>query len=955
VAHFEVWSQEARVSAAVERIVARTRARTRALLAFHEGGKTLRVRFSYLVVRQSLFRLEPRLPAGWIPRQLLLDGQAVEHTYEKDGRLVLVFPTGLKPGAHTLDAILDTDEVDWVPSDGAARFELAALRSGLDEEMGWLAVATDPAFRVAAEATNGLLPIGMPELQSAGFAPSDRVVYAWRFEAPGYAARFRLERHAPQITATVMTRVAPSERLMGVHASLFLSIERTGVRELKVALPKGTGPLVEFTGPRIKEKRAPGKDADPETWTIVFQTRVRGAYRLDIVFERKFEEDAWSAEVPAVAVPDAQERGFLVIGSSPSTALTVERDGLREADVGELPEPPPGQPLEVLAYAAQPFRVAVSSRRHDPREVLQAIALSSHVYGVLSREGRLRCRAEYRVRNNDQPFLFFDLPPSSALLGVLVDGQPAKPLVEAGRLKLPLPRSKDRVAPFVVAMVYDTAVEEMGSSGEVVVERPRLDIDVLSTDYTLHLPRGFRVVGHEGDLVPLQEEETPTVLAALGELLPGGTRAAAGDPTAMEPLPGDGGGKGKKVGDRRRGRAGERSPDAGAATEKAKSGSELRREGEMDDLDSEARGAGAGEELLLESEKAVEEVERGLVAQNPQSPPTPAPGRPAAPARRPEKALLSLDIQFLQPDNVVRLRSLAPSGGVVLGYAGPDVFRREGYLGGVLGAAVGFLLLLRRKLLRVLAGASLLVVTFHFAGLSFLPAELARGAAYGIAAAFVLALLSRVRWPRRAAAAPLPLLLLAVAARADETVLVPYDPKHPEKIERVFLGSEEYHRLRSLAYPDEAARATVFSSASYEARLSGAELTLLARYEIVKETEEAERIELRFDDVAVAGATVDGRPATLAVEKGGYVLVLTGKGRRALEVTLRPRMADDAFAVPVRPVLGATLTVVHDRPNHEVSVVALGRSEGEVHHLGPVGTLSAAFRPRTEGFRAPEA
>ena len=92
---------------------------------------------------------------------------------------------------------------------------------------------------------------------------------------------------------------------------------------------------------------------------------------------------------------------------------------------------------------------------------------------MLTNEGRLRCRAEYRVRNNDQAFLAFVLPPKSRLIGALVDNAPAKPLVEGGLLKLPLARSKKRLKPFSVALIYESQVEALDDSGEFTLQRPR--------------------------------------------------------------------------------------------------------------------------------------------------------------------------------------------------------------------------------------------------------------------------------------------------------------------------------------------------------------------------------------------------------------------------------------------------------------------------------------------------
>jgi len=1087
LALYQVWSQVSRIEATVERVAAKTHATTHALLMFREGGKSFAARFTYSIAGQPLFRLEPFLPRGWILRQARLDGRDVAHRWdEAGGRLTLDFAAGLKPGTHVLEVLLDTDEVDWVPNEGAAAFELAGVRSGLDEESGLLVVASDTAFRVSTTATNGLETVGMDQVARALRRVTDRMLYAWRFERPDWAAAFRLERHTPQLKATVVNRLYPSERLLKVHATVVVDIQRAGVRELQIALPMGTGKLVEFSGPLIKEKRAPEEGADPETWTVIFQKRVRGAYRLEVVFDKKFEADAWNADAPEISVPDAQEHGFVVVFGGGTTAITVEREGLREADLGELPVPPQRPPLEVLAYARHPYRVKLTSRRHDPEPVLQAIALSAHIYGVVTGEGHLRCRAEYRIRNNDQPFLKFGLPERSRLIGVLVDGQPSKPLLEEGQLQLSLPRSRNRETPFLVALVYETDVEPLESSGQLTVDRPRLDIDVLETRYTLHLPRGYTLTGHDGDLVPLDLKQRKTVLADLGERLPSLAavfptagvdksvgppmseaaraedsdlrreveelkfwlaqyRKRYGDVTAGSEAAGEHAGKvenlalalledqeqvnvytlrtelqklGESVQDKdlkqrldsiqARLAAKERSvtmnremsqlealPKAKAETELADELAEKSapRSSRFKNLPDDVR-----KELKRAKKKSKEPARRGRGgSRRPRSAvppglrkpsdPEPPPSAPAAarkfvakgggraqpttgvktpPQRRqrPERALLSLDVQFLRPDNLYRLDSLAPTGRVTLRYARTEAHDRQHYLGFVLGAAafLGFLLTRRHSLLRLLPAAVLAVLALHFAGLSFLPADFALGAGQAFAALLVLVLLWRLaaavarrarRFRLKRAAATL--LLLGVYAEAGDEIWVPYSDD-PGKIDRVFLPAKEYHRLRRLAYPETAGRATAFTRAVYTAELRGEELTVRAVYGIVKETDGAERLPLGLHEVAVTKARLDDRPANLAIVKGGYVLVLAGKGRFTLELELRPRLDKSgetrSFRFPVRPVADARLGLTHDREGFDVKVVGLGGKADALHHLGPVALVGVTWTPRTEGFAA---
>ncbi|MEM8883110.1 MAG: hypothetical protein AAGD14_03485 [Planctomycetota bacterium] len=1153
LALYEVYDPAARIEVDVEAIASETGAETIALLALSEGGKALHIRTTYRIAGKPLFRLVPQLPAGWTLRgNVFMNGSPIPHRLLEDGRLVIDLPNGLQPGTHNLQVSLDTNEVDWVAENGVATYAWRGFASGLDEEKGRLAVAADPSFRVSVDGEQGVRSIGLNEL---GLAQNDKMLFAWSYENTRPRIDLSVRRHEPQLTAKVIQQVRPAEKSLKMHATVLLRIERAGISELKVELPKGTGEPVDFQGKLIKERRKPADDAETDTWTLVFQRRIRGTYKLDVRFDRTFEEDNWSATVPAVRVPEASESGFVVVQSTANTAVKVERGGLRQADVAELPYTPLQSPLEVLSYSQHPFSVTIGSKRHDSHPVVQAIALSAHIYGVVSPDGRLRCRAEYRVRNNDQAFLHCALPKTSRLIGATVDGNPVKPLLAEGWLKLPLERSRDRTTPVVVALVYESEIEELGTRARLKIRRPALRIDVLKTSYSLHLPEGYEVSGHEGDMVPLEQREKETVAEVLAETfgrsMPGAAlvASAAGAPksgtealdradlvtpeditiTFSNSLDPD------AVRETPRGPTSP-APAAGKARDRAKYELENRKwanevenraqlEVRIRDLDTRARelqqslAAGireiqANQKLtkkddkvyqalrdaieeksrLDEEIKALERIKRSYTADpsrkqaiidaqkidlsklresvesanakldslrtrrnfEPQSesapddsvaadkrPAPPAPNERARGTRRragekklrettreepeedadvdaedsfaydrkgkpggggrliakggrdestpalepkpkeasraqPERALLSLDVQFWKPDNVVRLESLAPTGEVTLRVTRREVFDTRHYLGFVIGLAFGIVMLLAPavSLLRVLPVAALLIAALHFAGLSFLSNDFAIGAGLALGLVIVLALLVRIprllawmwrmlrkiRWPRKPAAGATTLLLAAGLASAQdaEEIIAPYKGDATEKIDRVFLPAKQYHELRKLAFPTTGARRTIVADARYTARRTGDDVVVEARYRIEKETDAVERIPLRLQEVAVTKATLNEKPATLAVDaKRGYLLVLQGAGSYELVLELRPRLRRNGkasfFSLPVRPVATATCTIEHDVAETELSVGALGGVEEKTYRLGPVATLQATWTPKTKGFETVEA
>jgi hypothetical protein len=267
---------------------------------------------------------------------------------------------------------------------------------------------------------------------------------------------------------------------------------------------------------------------------VELQSEATGFYQL--IFEytmdldpkegiRRFSGPMVMGEMKGVE----REIGYLAVTGDPSLELTpVEKDlvNLTPVDEEEIPikfrELPPSVAAEIgrrtvpilfaFRYLAHPYKLVLSSVRHDEADVVTAVIESCKLDTTLTREGNRITTMLASVRSRYQPFLEIQLPEGAKLWHALVNGRRMRPLTEKrpeGEVtKIPIAQVQGVAGPVRVELQWEEmGGAEMGRFELVKLGVPSLlGVRILRLGWVLQLPRNYRVIGSTGTLERLPSE-----------------------------------------------------------------------------------------------------------------------------------------------------------------------------------------------------------------------------------------------------------------------------------------------------------------------------------------------------------------------------------------------------------------------------------------------------------------
>jgi hypothetical protein len=989
------------VSFRTERPSARVEADLRAVVDLAEDGPWIAASFLYRPRNDRLYGVEPRLPPGFTPDAVGVSGD-VPHfrSLSPDGRLSVVFPGGIEPGgavAVTVRGRLPAE--GWLSEDWKERtVAFPRLDPGpVDGAEARLGVAAPPDLDVREEDAAGMEPAAVSELRErAGFTTEGLTLgYRHRGGIPGGSVR--AVRRPPSVTAVVGVLAGPEEDHLRTEASVTLSVQRSGIREVRIVVRPAAGDDLRIEGPDVAERRRiPGNGFD--TWVVRFSRRVRDRTVVLLRADRKLVDGGAVVPIPSVEGAARQDL-FVGLEGGGELEVAATAKGLRDADPADL-APALGPRAAGLLEAWKGERgvetsLSVKVRRLDPADLPPVFADRVRLVTMLAQDGVARTRVVATVRNADRQALEVTLPDGASLQTARVRGEAVRPLVLGrDRLQVPLVRSPE---PFEVVLVYEEALDE-ASPGEARLRAPDLGLAGGMSTWIVRLPDGSVAVETSGDFAARPRSPATPILARflrslfrdLGDIAPKvslrGGDGGAGPP--MDPPPGG------FVADadlaEMESAAEEGAPPAPAAPAVP----EVNPSFGKTESDDESAKSKADVPMPTPEKKARERIA----------------------GRATREGLFGMDLRLLEAGPAVTAARLSPGGRLALAWRTASARRTGALLAGILAFAAGWLARRRGIGTPTWTVLALGLVTAAPVVLGAVDGAAWDGAALGTAAWALVAILAWVhrkdaeRARRKAASPATPaaaraallvgLLVLAPAAAsaADEkappqgraaqaqpdnspgpppaptvvkdpgdTVFVPYDPKRPETLktpERVFLPYARYVELWNAAHPEERiepARPPVVVVADYRATVDGRILVVEAGWLV--DPVDGGLVPLP-PGAAVEELTLDGKPATAASLPGGAGVVLAvPKGAKAAERRLvravlrfpiEGREPGGAVKAAIPPAARTRLQATLPVPDAVVSVRAGGGWTSTTAagatvvdaDLGPVGALEIAWTPK---------
>ncbi|MES2706425.1 MAG: hypothetical protein V4726_07465 [Verrucomicrobiota bacterium] len=511
--------------------------------------------------------LTPRDGTLFSPRlENLGAGEEIESVLTADGKEMpwkkteagLTFPgnEGLaagKPWTVVVESRLDPPGWQNMTEQALTLSLTSAKVPGAGKVNGYVALSFDESRQVVSQPVSGLEP--RDPAQFAGTLPLTGQL-AWS-RLDDFQLNLAVSRRVPEYDAAVVLYALPLLNGLEVEGALTLSIDRSPLREIRVAFPAAAAPSVRWDSPLLAESFL-----EPDNiWRLRFHQETDGRpslrFRLSMPLTDATEtaaspaapasgappqaaggistpggsaaapERRFTVEAPVLAVPGARRlSGTMIVEANTDTELTFTASGLNPLDTLRVPPLAGYQPSHRLVSAwtwpgGNPA-LTIHGVRHRPGSLVSTVVDRLVLDTVVSAEGPVRHQARLEVRTAGDQYLDVVLPPEARVLTLLVNDAVTKPVRNRqGGLRVPLPGPVAVIRLICECPGAALAPSSSSATARLTPVTPDPALPVLDTQWRLHLPDGFSYSGFDSNLTETKQQqasaEAPAVLALVAE------------------------------------------------------------------------------------------------------------------------------------------------------------------------------------------------------------------------------------------------------------------------------------------------------------------------------------------------------------------------------------------------------------------------------------------------------
>ena len=305
------------------------------------------------------------------------------------------------------------------------------------------------------------------------------------------------EKVPPKLYAETQTLVAVGDGILVGRQRINYNILHTGVRVLKLKLPKGVS-ILEARGERVRDWRV-----TQDELTVSLANEAIGSFVLNVTYEQTMAADQTAGgSLPILRAAEVvREKGSIGVVALANVELSAPKiQGATAIDVRELPPELlsiTSQPiLLAYRYVADTFDITLAVKKHPDVSVLVTIIDSANITTMQTIDGRRITKALYNVRNNRQQFLRLVMPKGVEIWSASVSGRSIRPAMDdQQRILIPLVRSEGAssgLAAFPVEIVYIEKIEDAKKAppaGILHIELPRASEPITHMMVNLYLPK----------------------------------------------------------------------------------------------------------------------------------------------------------------------------------------------------------------------------------------------------------------------------------------------------------------------------------------------------------------------------------------------------------------------------------------------------------------------------------
>lgn len=546
VAAFYAPSADFALTAAFRKPPATLRVTTNLLLILKKSGLELKGGVAMLAEQEKCFALDLAVPAGWdVTAVTTEDNRALPFeryaaAVPEPARIHISLPRGVPPGQQ--QSILFQARLvpgGWLDSWATRElsFPAFAVRNA-SRDIGAVAVHALDDLRVRPVKLEGLTPLNENEKSAYGLAGVETSL-AYRYDAPPYAAALAVERITPRVTAESFSFLRLERDALNAHLEVHYTVEQARHDRFTLRLPAST-PLAlaihgigdtvvkEFSCENVADTATAPAAAPQRRWTVQLASPATGVVKIAVDFQQRLEaKDAQELLLPLPAAEGvAYQSGFLAVEGHAELDVDVLQHP-RKVDIGELVDAqyqPGPRLLGAYGFTDLPPAVNVRLHQHNVCALPPAIIQRAEIASLLSANGVAESAARYLLLTKAL-FLEVRLPAGGQLWAVTLDGKPARPQSEDGRILLDLPagtagQTRD------LQVVFEAPVAPLGFLSTAALQAPTLvfheadrgaggTVPAMDLQWTVYTPTGFELLQTAGSVVPAAFEPPPMAAALL--------------------------------------------------------------------------------------------------------------------------------------------------------------------------------------------------------------------------------------------------------------------------------------------------------------------------------------------------------------------------------------------------------------------------------------------------------
>ncbi|MCS1410480.1 MAG: hypothetical protein M2R45_03674 [Verrucomicrobia subdivision 3 bacterium] len=331
---------------------------------------------------------------------------------------------------------------------------------------------------------------------------------------------FSVEQVAPWIEVATLQDIEFTEGKANATIFLDFQIKNTAVKSLNLSLPD-TATNVRFEGEHIADSvTSANQQTSRDDWTVRFQRRVIGNYRLTITYQTTILDDQTPFAIRGVILSDSSlQRSFLALRTQGrlQTTITQLPASLYMTDWHNVPRHlrrnlPDRLPVEYSFRAVSPdFQLPVTISRHQITQTLAAQINQFDLTTIVSQDGSTITKADIAISPGSKRSLEVSLPSNSEFWFARVNGQTVSALTNNDNLLIPFGHNFNASEPTQVEVyIQDSSAQTTSGQLDNVLRSINLDLPADSVTWTVYLDQQWDLKDWEGDL---QLTETATVAA----------------------------------------------------------------------------------------------------------------------------------------------------------------------------------------------------------------------------------------------------------------------------------------------------------------------------------------------------------------------------------------------------------------------------------------------------------